>query len=211
MDGIARIVVAGAVLAALAIAGCSKENTMTTASAKPAAQLVHNDGKTFIAGMDQLAWPPEQTNSVMRTAAIAMQTAGHKQYTYQYLMGATGLAFRFQTHKEGWCPSSPHACCGQPAAQRLSTLLPYQSIEYPGFWERHKDEPSLVAAVHKDIRASIDRGIPVPFGSEENGLIVGYTDDGKLLGRGYGDRGAPGFKEIARVPWGYNPWGKPQP
>jgi hypothetical protein len=181
-----------------------------TAAAKPTPQLVRQDGRTFLAGMEKLAWRPEQTNSVMRTVAIAMQTAGHKQYTYQYLMGASGLAFRFQTHKDGWCPSSPHACCGQLAIDRLDALLPYEVIEHRDFWDRHKQDPSILAAMHKDIRASIDRGIPVPFGSEENGLIVGYTDDGKLLGRNYGDRGEPGIKEITQVAWGYMPWGKAQ-
>ncbi|MBT4822559.1 MAG: hypothetical protein HON70_43030, partial [Lentisphaerae bacterium] len=61
------------------------------------------------------------------------------------------------------------------------------------------------------IKASIDRGVPVHYGSEEDGLIIGYADDGRrwLCLHPYHKNGTEQFwhDEVEGFAGGEWPWG----
>ncbi|MCG3179389.1 MAG: hypothetical protein BIFFINMI_01724 [Phycisphaerae bacterium] len=157
---------------------------MTAAQIHGPARVVREGDRVVIAGFDKLEWPHEQESSTMRCLAIALQTIG-EPVTYEYLLGASGLAFRLQVYEPGWCPSSPHACVGADCAARAVAAVDYEEIGH----EAKADDAAGVARVRKAIVASIDAGAPVIYHHYEDGLVVGYEKDGKvLLGRAY-----PGF------------------
>lgn len=94
--------------------------------------------------------------------------------TYTELLGTSGLAFRLQVHKE-LCPSSPHAFCGRQCVDGSAAALPWEMRVF----RVKEDDAEGVRTARKAVKGSIDRGIPVVYGSEEDGLIVGYQKDGE--------------------------------
>jgi len=115
-------------------------------------------------------------NSVMAATAALAQTLG-VDATYDFLMGVSGTAFRFQIHNVNPCPSSPHAHVGFETGQAAFDALPWQTRHYSG-----EQQDALRAAV----KASLEKGLPVMAGTEECGLIVGQEgagDDAVLLWR----------------------------
>src|SRR5207249_2024860 len=117
-----------------------------------------------------------------------------RNFTYQYLMGVSGAAFRLQVHPGNWEPSSPHADLGFPCGKMAVAALPYDLKMYRMPVEKESAYEACVA--------SINNGIPAFLVNEENGLVVGYADGGKtLLGRSYFEFGEPGFKPIEKLPW----------
>jgi hypothetical protein len=170
-----------------------------------AANVVREDGRGWIAGMQELTWPEGQESSTLRSLAIALQTIG-AGISYEYLMGISGLAFRVQVLDSGLCPSSPHACCGFNAYDAARAAIDYEHnhLSFMGEGGPDQDDPATVRAAKQTIVASIDRGWPALFGSEEDGLVVGYEDGGEtLLVRGYFDDGEPGFHPLGQWPWGF--------
>jgi hypothetical protein len=170
-----------------------------------AAELMHEGGKVWIAGMENLTWPWGQESSTLRSLAIALQTGG-EDVDYEWLMGVSGLAFRIQVMHGGLCPSSPHACCGYNAYDAARAGIDYDHVPYVfiGGDGLNKDDPADVRKTKDAIVASIDKGWPVLFGSIEDGLVVGYADGGEtLLVRGYFDGGEPGFHPLEEWPWGF--------
>jgi hypothetical protein len=115
----------------------------------------------------------DRESSVHAAQAAAMDALG-EDISYEYLLGVSGLAFRMQVSKDGLCPSSPHSFCGYPCHARSSQALPW-SLE---LIEVKPEDATGVAAARKAVVESIDRGVPVQYGSEEDGIIVGYQKGG---------------------------------
>ena len=115
----------------------------------------------------------DQESSVHAAQAAVMQAIG-EDIDYIDLLGASGLAFRMQVSKEGLCPSSPHASCGSECVEDALSALPWQVQGYSAA----PDDAAGVAAVRQVVVESIDRGLPVQYQSEEDGLVVGYQKDG---------------------------------
>jgi hypothetical protein len=95
--------------------------------------------------------------------------------SYEYLLGVSGLAFRMQVSREGLCPSSPHSFCGYPCHARSSRALPWKLK----IFEVQPDDAGGVRKARQAIVGSIDRGVPAQYGSEEDGIIVGYQKGGE--------------------------------
>lgn len=167
----------------------------------PASNVRRSDARVWIEGADRLCsanreW---QENSVMRTLSVCMQAAGENA-SYEYLMGASGLAFRVQVHKD-LCPSSPHAYCGYNVKNDVFAAMPRKmtllSPKQEDKWESDK--------ARRAITGSIDRGIPVTYGQIEDGVLWAYEDGGaKLLGRSYFDWHLDAEpREMTEWPWGF--------
>lgn len=171
------------------------------------AKVKREGGKVWIAGMEELRWPQGQENSSLRSLAIALQTVG-EDVSYERLMGVSGHAFRTQFHQTGFCGSSPHACCGFNTLKTALAALDYDLAPHSFMDPEHeldKDDPEDVRRTREAVTASIDRGWPVIFGSEEDGLVVGYQDGGEtLLVRSYFDWTEPGFGPMKDWPWGFS-------
>ena len=116
----------------------------------------------------------DRESSVHAAEAAIMEALGEK-ITYTDLLGVSGLAFRTQVSKNGLCPSSPHSFCGYQCVERGVQALPYNLQVY----EAQADDAEKVDIARKAVVASIDRGIPVQYGSEEDGIIIGYQKRGQ--------------------------------
>jgi len=115
----------------------------------------------------------DRESSVHAAAAAVMEALG-EETSYEYLLGVSGLAFRMQVSKEGLCPSSPHSFCGYPCHARSSQALPWQLQ----ILSAEADDADRVQEARQAVVESIDRGIPAQYGSEEDGIIVGYCKGG---------------------------------
>lgn len=119
----------------------------------------------------------EMTNSVIASMAVAMQSVG-EPISYEYLMGVSGSAFRLQVAKD-WCPSSPNSFCGLQTVDGAVKALPYKEVGYKLYHESKPVDKETWAKTRNAVKSSIDSGIPVQYGGEEDGLIVGYTKGGE--------------------------------
>ena len=136
------------------------------------ANVKRADGRVRIEGVELWSMG-ERGSSVHAAQAAIMETLG-ENVSYADLLGASGLAFRLQV-EPGFCPSSPHSCCGEQCVAGAVRALPWQIRVYAV----DPDDSAGVAEARQAVVASIDRGVPVRYGSEEDGVIVGYQSDGE--------------------------------
>ncbi len=102
-------------------------------------------------------------------------TAIGEDVSYDYLVGVSGLAFRMQVSKGVFCPSSPHPNCGYPCLERSRRALPWQVQPF----EVNPDDTRNEETIRKAVAESIDRGVPVEYGGEEEGVVIGYQNSGQ--------------------------------
>ena len=140
--------------------------------------VVKDADKVWIKGIEGFSvcqWP----NTVHGSQARILQ-AMQFPLTYEDLIGYSGFAFRVLNH-EAMCPSASHPCCGIACVENSYKALPWHTHQYDSFpWSDPKpDRAAFEKEVCDAIKKNIDQGIPVHYGSEEDGLIIGYADDGK--------------------------------
>ena len=140
----------------------------------------------------------DRESSVHAAQAAAMAALG-EEISYEYLVGVSGLAFRMQVSKDGLCPSSPHSFCGYPCHRRSSQALPW-TLQ---LFEVKPEDTTQVEVARQAIVSSIERGVPVQYGSEEDGIIVGYQKGGQewICFHPLREGGTKTFVETA-WPWG---------
>lgn len=160
---------------------------------------VHRDGdRVWLEGVE--GWFVGQKESSVHAAQEAIMKAVGEDVPYAYLLGVSGLAFRMQVSRKGLCPSSPHSFCGYECHQRSFQSLPWQGKVY-GLFEA---PPEKAAEARAAVVESIDRGVPVQYGSEEDGLIVGYQKGGEewLCLHYFHDAGMKETFVETKLPWG---------
>ena len=145
---------------------------------------------------------PFQSCSSLSVLAALLQHRG-EDVSYTYLMGASCRAFRFQF---SWCPSAPHAYIGFNTFEPALRAMGYEQTRLR---EANDDDRAETSAA---VKAAIDAGQTVMFGSEEDGLLVGYepiSDEnptgwlcrpGPLGGPPKPDE--PYCQPIKKMPWG---------
>lgn len=181
--------------------------------------MTHTDGGRVwidVPGYD----PGQMASSVHGAQARILQTIG-EPLTYEQLVCYGGLAFRVQVHKT-LCPSAAHPCCGYMCIENSNRALPWKTRFYGALpdQEAKPERAAFEQQVRDAVRQSLDRGVPVHYGSEEDGLIVGYADQGRrwLCRHPYYKQGretfwhdeAKGFAGGA-WPWGIAVWTAPKP
>jgi len=114
----------------------------------------------------------EKQSSVHACQEAIMRAVG-EEISYDYLLGVSGLAFRMQVHKNTLCPSSPHSFCGFPCVARSTQALPWRVRIY----QVKPDDTDAVLEARRAVARSIDQGVPVQYGSEEDGIAIGYLKD----------------------------------
>ena len=141
--------------------------------------------------------------------------------TYDDLVCYSAFAFRVSVH-DGMCPSAGHPYCGFRCNEGATNALPWRARFFEAFpgAKPKEDQAAFEAEACAAIKDSIDRGIPVHYGSEEDGLIVGYADGGRrwLCVHPYHKNGKEAFwfdevKGFAggKWPWGIVVWTEPVP
>lgn len=137
-----------------------------------------DDGKVWIEGVEGFH-PGEFADSVHGCQARVLEAIG-EPLTYADLICYSGFAFRVNVH-EAMCPSGGHPCCGYMCLENGIRALPWRVRTFDSFpWEEPKeDRAGFEAEACKAIGESIDRGVPVHYGGEEDGLIIGYAQEGR--------------------------------
>jgi len=130
-------------------------------------------GTVWLEGVD--GWFCGDKESSVHAAQEAVMQAVGESTTYAYQLGVSSLAFRLQVSKDGLCPSSPHSCCGYECVGNSVAALPWNITSY----SVKPEYTSKVAEARQAVVDSINRGIPVQYGCEEDGLIVGYQKNGE--------------------------------
>jgi hypothetical protein len=115
----------------------------------------------------------DKESSVHAAQEAVMQAVG-EAIDYETLVGVSGLAFRMQVSTKGLCPSSPHPACGFNCLDRSNQAMPW-AFQYHG---PKLEETAEVAAARLAVVESIENRVPVQYGSEEDGVIVGYQKNG---------------------------------
>jgi len=122
-------------------------------------------------------WHVGEKQISVHAAMEAVLRAAGEEISYEYLVGVSGLAFRLQVSFDGLCPSSPHPACGFQCLELARAASPRQLESLNAY----QVEGAEKQAVLDKVKASIDRGIAVQYGAEEDGVVVGYQQDAELL------------------------------
>jgi hypothetical protein len=120
-------------------------------------------------------WSLHERPSSVHAAQAAVMWAVGEDVTYDYLLGVSALSFRMQVSKRGFCPSSPHAFCGFRCVARSREALPWEVRVF----EMKPEETLQVRELRQAVVDSVERGVPVQYGNEEDGIIVGYQRNGE--------------------------------
>ena len=184
-----------------------------------APRSVENEMKMKVKQSSQRTWvegvegfhPGEYASSVHGAQARILKSLG-ESLSYDDLICYSGFAFRVGVH-EGFCPSAGHPCCGFMCIEGSNLAIPWKmKIFDSGPWSKEKtDLAAFEAEARAAVKASIDRGVPVHYGSEEDGLIIGYGDDGRRWWcvHPYHEGGKKAFwhDEVKGFAGGKWPWG----
>jgi hypothetical protein len=152
----------------------------------------------------------QYASSIHGCEAVVAEFLG-SSLSYDDLVGYDGFVFRAGLHKE-MCPSAGHPCCGYMCVGRSVSMLPWRAkvFEAAPWSEPKADRAAFEAETCAAIKASIDRGFPVEYGGEEDGLIVGYADEGRrwLCQHPYHKQGRERFwhDEVKGFAGGAWPW-----
>ncbi len=195
--------VGGVLALSLAVAGCfgpsatdrrEVELVDLPKGALMRAAVKREGDKAWIEGVK--GWNFAQKGSSVHAAMETVMRAVGEDVSYEHLLGTSGLAFRMQVHNE-WCPSSPHPFCGYQCVKGSVNALPWTVKPY----EVKPDDAEGVKNARRAIVASIDRGVPCAYGSEEDGVIYGYQKGGEewLCVHPF-----QGGKQVVETEW---PWG----
>lgn len=175
--------------------------------------------KVWIEGVEGFH-PGEFASSPHGCQARILQALG-EALTYEDLIGYGAFAFRVGLH-DGMCPSAGHPCCGCECMAGSGRALPWRVRLYEALpWAAPRpDREGFEAEACSAVRQSIDRGIPVHYSAEEDGLIIGYAEAGRRWWclHPYHEGGrkpfwhheATGFAG-GRWPWVIAVWTEPKP
>ena len=144
-------------------------------------KVKRKDNKVWIEGVPTLGWGKRKETTFCGALEATMAVTEHP-YTYQELMGYSGLAFRVRWFQgsigQRWCPSSP---VGEFPEE-------YAAIQKATGWnlptkEFLSEENPRMERFIPDIVKSINSGMPVlAYEPKLNmDVIYGYEDDGKTL------------------------------
>lgn len=185
--------------------------TMTNETAGTAVDVVY-DRRVVVTNAPR----PFASCSTLASLAAALQQRG-EDITYTYLVGASAFAFRLQF---SWCPGAPHAQVGYDCVTPALAAVGYAATRHPGTLVFSSDPaerarpatPAELAATRAAVKAAIDANETVIYGSEEDGLLVGYEPVSKHNASGWLCRpgplgpppkpGEPYALPIKHVPWG---------
>lgn len=162
-------------------------------------EIVEKEDRVFIDPVPRLEGSGGRDNSFVRSAQLTLNSLD-ENYSYDFLMGISGAAFRLHFHPE-WCPSAADATVGFDVSPVLFDSLGIQveifSIDTDSFDE--------IRSLYQKVVKQINRGIPVIAinlkVSPEWGIITGYLKKKPgLLCRTYFDE-SDEYAEADRAPW----------
>ncbi len=126
----------------------------------------------YIPNIPRLEWGKKTQNSFIRCAQLVLNSLG-ENFSYDFLMGISGAAFRFHFHPD-WCPSAADCTTGFDVSKIL-----FKSVGYKSELVRIDDsEFEDIRSLYKKITEHINFGNPIiAINLKKNpdwGIITGY-------------------------------------
>jgi len=136
-----------------------------------------DENRVWIEGVEGFS-SGEWASSIHGSYATILQ-AVNERLSYDDLVCLGGFAFRLGIH-ENMCPSAAHPACGYKCLDGAIRALPWRIDFHESFpWSEPKpDRAAFETEVRQGVKDSVDRGVPVHYTAEEDGLIVGYGAGG---------------------------------
>ena len=137
------------------------------------------DNGRYIDGVPMLNWGEWKDNTYCGAIALAAAVVGIP-VSYEYLMGVSGLCYRFAM-RPNWCPGSALVQNGTVWDDSIYAALGLELYSIPDAEQRDKR-----------VMENLDAGRPVlcmgQIGPPEWGLLTGYAENGRtFFGRSYFD------------------------
>jgi hypothetical protein len=161
--------------------------------------VMETEDKVFIDNIPRLEWGKNTDNGFIRSTQLTLNALG-ENYSYDFLMGISGAAFRLHFHPD-WCPSSADSTTGFDVSKVLFKSLGYKSELYSIDDNSFDDIKSL----YQKIIAQINLGIPIIAINlkvcPEWGIITGYLKEKPgILCRTFFDT-SDEYSLAERAPW----------
>jgi len=161
--------------------------------------LIETKESIYIPNIQRLEWGKNTDISLIKSAQFALNALG-ENYSYEFLMGISGAAFRFHFNAD-WCPSAGDATTGFDVSNVLFKSLGYE-------YELNKiDDNSFddIRFLYKKIIVQINKGIPIVAINlkvcPEWGIITGYLKNKPgILCRTYFDE-SDEYSLAEHAPW----------
>ncbi len=134
--------------------------------------LRETEYQVYIDHLPRLEWGEGFDTSFIRSAQLALNALGAR-YSYDYLMGLSGAAFRLHFHPD-WCPSAGDMTTGFDVSKVLFSSLGYSTTLHS------IDDNSFddIRSLYQKIKEQINRGVPIVAINlkvcPEWGIITGY-------------------------------------
>jgi len=161
--------------------------------------IKENKESIFIPNIPRLEWGKNTDISFVKSAQLAFNAIGEK-FSYEYLMGISGAAFRFHFNTD-WCPSAGDATTGFDVSNVLFKSLGHECELYKIDDNSFND----IRALYQKIITQINLGIPIIAINlkvcPEWGIITGYLKNQPgILCRTYFDE-SDEYSLAEHAPW----------
>jgi len=162
-------------------------------------QLAETKDMVFITELPPLEWGKHRDTSFVRSAQLALNALG-ENYSYDFLMGICGAAFRFHFNAD-WCPSASDVTTGFDVSKVLFKSLAYD-CRLHAIDDQSFDD---IKVLYKELIEQINRGIPIVAINLKEipvwGVITGYLKKQPgILCRTYFDEGSR-YSLAEHAPW----------
>jgi hypothetical protein len=164
-----------------------------------ASEIIETSERVYIGNIPPMRYGENMDNTFVRSVQLSLNALG-EDYTYDFLMGISGAAFRLHFHPD-WCPSSADATVGFDVSRILFKSLGYNAEFVTIDDNSFKDIRSL----YGKIRPQIDLGRPIVAINLKEcpdwGIITGYLKNKPgILCRTYFDE-TEDYSLAEHAPW----------
>lgn len=155
--------------------------------------------RVIIESIPRMEWGKHRDTSFVRSAQLTLNALGGN-YSYEFLMGICGAAFRLHFHPD-WCPSAADVTTGFDVSKVLFRSLAYKCKLHTIDDQSFDD----IKELYEEIIDQINRGIPIVAINLKEipvwGVITGYLKNRPgILCRTYFDESAQ-YSLAEHAPW----------
>ncbi len=162
-------------------------------------RILDTSNSVYIENIPRLEWAKNTDISFIRSSQLTLNTLG-ENYSYEYLMGISGAAFRFHFNTD-WCPSAGDVTTGFDVSKVLFSSLGYK-YELVRIDDNSFED---IKSLYQRIIKQINQGIPIIAINLKEwgvwGIITGYLKNKPgILCRTYSDE-SNDYSLAEHAPW----------
>jgi hypothetical protein len=162
-------------------------------------KITETKDKVFINNIPPMKYGEQMDNTFVRSMQLSLNAVGEK-YSYDFLMGISGAAFRLHFDPK-WCPSSVDATVGFDVSREIFISLGYKLK----FVRINHNSFSDIKSLNEKIKVQIDLGRPIVainlMGNMDWGIVTGYLkNEPGILCRTFYDKTTE-YSLALRAPW----------